>query len=137
MFLERPLTGWGVNQMPTELARHVSGYKQQVLYPHNTYLEILVEHGLPGLALYAWLMWEIWGLGRGAIPRDERHGFLDRQFHTLWPLLLAVYGVNAALVVMNYQFVNGLLFTMAGMLAAQRRRLAEQRFAVLGCPSWS
>jgi hypothetical protein len=23
---------------------------------------------------------------------------------------------------MNYQFVNGLLFTMAGMLAAQRRR---------------
>jgi len=25
-------------------------------------------------------------------------------------------------VVMSYQFVNGLLFTMAGMLAAQRRR---------------
>jgi hypothetical protein len=24
--------------------------------------------------------------------------------------------------VMSYQFVNGLLFTMAGMLAAQRRR---------------
>jgi hypothetical protein len=26
------------------------------------------------------------------------------------------------MVVMSYQFVNGLLFTMAGMLAAQRRR---------------
>jgi hypothetical protein len=26
---------------------------------------------------------------------------------------------------MNYQFVNGLLFTMAGMLAAQRRRAAR------------
>ncbi|MGA8762809.1 MAG: O-antigen ligase family protein, partial [Candidatus Sulfotelmatobacter sp.] len=25
MFLEKPFTGWGVNQMPTELARHVSG----------------------------------------------------------------------------------------------------------------
>jgi putative inorganic carbon (HCO3(-)) transporter len=131
MFLERPLTGWGVNQMPNELARHVSGYRRQVLYPHNTYLELLVEHGLIGLALYAWLMWEVWRLGRGAIPRSERHGFLDRQFHSLWPILLGVYWVNAALVVMNYQFVNGLLFTMAGMLAAQRRRAAEQRPAAL------
>ena len=131
MFLERPLNGWGVNQMPTELARHVTGYKQRVLYPHNTYLEVLVEHGLLGLALYTWLMWEIWRLGRGAIPRDERHGFLDWQFHSLWPLLLGVYWVNGALVVMNYQFVNGLLFTMAGMLAAQRRRVAEPKLAAL------
>lgn len=126
MFLERPLTGWGVNQMPSELARHVSGYRESVLYPHNTYLEILVEHGLIGLALYVWLMWELWRLGRGAIPRTERHGFLDRQFHSLWPILLGVYWVNATLVVMNYQFVNGLLFTIAGMLAAQRRRAAVQ-----------
>jgi O-antigen ligase len=129
MFLERPLAGWGINQMPSELAQHVSGYHQSVLYPHNTYLELLVEHGLLGLALYAWLMWELWRLGRAAIPREERHGFLDRQFHSLWPILLAVYWVNAALVVMNYQFVNGLLFTMAGMLAAQRRRAAGQKFS--------
>ena len=122
MFLEKPLTGWGVNEMPEELARHVSGYKQKELYPHNTYLEILVEHGLLGLALYAWLMWEILRLGQGPIPFAERHGLLNRQFHALWPVLLGVYWVNAAVVVMNYQFVNGLLFTMAGMLAAQRRR---------------
>jgi putative inorganic carbon (hco3(-)) transporter len=122
MFLERPLTGWGVNQMPTELARHVSGYREPVLYPHNTYLELLVEHGIAGLVLYVWLMWEVWRLGRGAIPLAEESGFLDDQFHRLWPMLLIVYWVNAALVVMNYQFVNGLLFTMAGMLAAQRRR---------------
>lgn len=125
MFLERPLTGWGVNQMPTELARHVSGYKESELYPHNTYLELLVEHGIAGLALYAWLMWEVWRLGRGSIPRGESNAFLDRSFHSLWPLLLGVYWINAALVVMNYQFVNGLLFTMAGMLAAQRRRAEE------------
>lgn len=126
MFLERPLTGWGINQMPTELARHVSGYKEKVLYPHNTYLELLVEHGVAGLALYAWLMWEILCLGRGHIPRGERRGFLDPQFHMLWPILLGVYWVNAALVVMNYQFVNGLLFTLAGMLAAQQRRAAVE-----------
>jgi putative inorganic carbon (HCO3(-)) transporter len=122
MFLEKPFTGWGVNQMPAELARHVSGYKEKELYPHNTYLEILVEHGIFGLALYAWLMWEILRLGRGLIPRAEHGGLLNRQFHAMWPVLLGIYWVNAAVVVMNYQFVNGLLFTMAGMLAAQRRR---------------
>jgi putative inorganic carbon (HCO3(-)) transporter len=121
MFLERPFTGWGVNQMPAELARHVSGYNHPVLYPHNTYLELLVEHGIAGLALYLWLMWEVCRLGRGAVSLSERNGFLGQQFHRLWPMLLAVYWVNAALVVMNYQFVNGLLFTLAGMLAAQRR----------------
>lgn len=122
MFLEHPLTGWGFNRMPAELPRHVEGYKEKVLYPHNTYLELLVEHGIFGLGLYLWLMWELWRLRRGAIPADERHGFLDRDFHRMWPILLAVYWVNAAMVVMSYQFVNGLLFTLAGMLAAQSRR---------------
>lgn len=122
MFLEHPLTGWGFNQMPAELPQHVEGYKEKVLYPHNTYLELLVEHGIFGLGLYLWLMWELWRLRRGAIPTDERPSFLDRDFHRLWPILLAVYWVNAAMVVMSYQFVNGLLFTLAGMLAAQNRR---------------
>lgn len=125
MFLEKPFTGWGINQMPAELARHVSGYKEKELYPHNTYLELLVEHGVAGLALYVWLMWELVRLGRGRIPKGERTGLLNQQFHTIWPVLLGVYWVNAAVVVMNYQFVNGLLFTMAGMLAAQRRRAAR------------
>jgi O-antigen ligase len=122
MFLERPLTGWGFHQMPAELPRFVSEYNQKIIYPHNTYLELLAEHGVAGLLLYFWLMWEMWRLGRGAIPSMERDGFLDRNFHRMWPILLAVYWVNAATVVMSYQFVNGLLFTMAGMLAAQRRR---------------
>jgi len=122
MFLARPLTGWGFHQMPAELPRYVGEYHDKVLYPHNTYLEVLVEQGLVGLGLYLWLMWEMWRLGRGAIPAREKEGFLDPQFHRIWPILLGVYWVNAAVVVMSYHFVNGLLFTMAGMLAAQHRR---------------
>jgi len=122
MFLERPLTGWGFNCMSAELPRYVSGYKEKLLYPHNTYLELLVEHGIVGLALYLWLMWELWQLRRGPVPAKDRGGFLDEGFHRLWPVLLAVYWVNAAVVVMTYQFVNGLLFTLAGMLAGQQRR---------------
>jgi O-antigen ligase len=126
MFLEKPITGWGINQMPAELAKHVSGYKEKELYPHNTYLELLVEHGVLGLALYAWLMWELWKLRKIPVPEAERHGFLNHQFHAMWPVLLGVYWVNAAVVVMNYQFVNGLLFTLAGMLAAQKNRAPDQ-----------
>ena len=122
MFLQRPLTGWGFNRMPAELPRHVSEYSEKELYPHNTYLELLVEQGVLGLGLYLWLMWELWRLRLGAIPARENDGFLDPEFHRLWPILLGVYWVNGAVVVMNYQFVNGLLFTMAGMLAAQRQR---------------
>ncbi len=125
MFLEKPFTGWGVNQMPAELARHVSGYKEAELYPHNTYLELLVEHGVFGLALYGWLMWELLRLGWAPVPLDEKASLLNHDFHLLWPVLLGIYWVNAALVVMNYQFVNGLLFTLAGMLAAQQRRAAR------------
>ena len=130
MFLERPLTGWGVNQMPEQLARHVSGYREAVLYPHNTYLELLVEHGIVGLSLYIWLMWELLRLGRRAAEREGEHIF-NADFHQLWPLLLAVYWVNAAVVVMNYQFVNGLIFTLAGMLAAHGR--GTGRRATLPC----
>lgn len=122
MFEQRPWLGWGFHQMPAELPRHVSEYDEKVLYPHNTYLELLVEHGIVGLALYLWLMWELWKLRRGRIPAREQRGFLNADFHRLWPVLLLVYWINAAVVVMSYQFVNGLLYTMAGMLAAQRHR---------------
>jgi putative inorganic carbon (hco3(-)) transporter len=123
MFLDRPLTGWGFHQMPAELPRYVGELHEKVLYPHNTYLEVAVENGLLGLTLYGWLMWELWRLGRGC----GRSGYVDHGFRRLWPVFLAVYWVNAAVVVMSYQFVNGLLFTVAGMVAGQgRRREARQ-----------
>jgi O-antigen ligase len=124
MFLERPLLGWGFHRMPDELPRHVTGYQEKILYPHNTYLELLAEQGALGFALYAWLMWELWSLRRAAVPEHEGDGFLTREFHRLWPIILGVYWLNAAVVVMSYQIVNALIFSMAGMLVAQRRRIA-------------
>lgn len=124
MFLERPLTGWGFHRMPDELPRHVTGYHEKIFHPHNTYLELLAEQGMVGFALYVWLMWELWSLRRAVLPAHEQDGFLNREFHRLWPIMLGVYWLNAAVVVMSYQFVNALIFSMAGMLAAQRRRIA-------------
>ena len=122
MFFERPHIGWGFHQMPADLPNYVSEFHGKVLYPHNTYLEILVENGVLGFLLYAWLMWELWRLGCAGLVGRKTEGLLDSEFRRYWPILLAVYWVNAAVVVMSYQFVNGILFSVAGMLAAQRRR---------------
>lgn len=122
MFLARPLTGWGFHQMEDGLPHYVTGYQEKILYPHNTYLELLGEEGIVGFALYVWMMWELWKLRRPVLPQHDKHRFLDQRFHQLWPIMLGVYWLNAAVVVMSYQFVNALLFSMAGMLAAQRRR---------------
>jgi O-antigen ligase len=126
MFTERPLSGWGINQMPAELAKRMTDYHLKVFWVHNTYLEILVEHGVAGLALYAWIVWELFRVGRrraGLYRLQE--SFLDDRFRVVWPLILGAYLINATFVVMNYQFVNGLLFAIAGMLAGQNKRLDE------------
>jgi putative inorganic carbon (HCO3(-)) transporter len=121
MFLAKPLTGWGTAQMQPELARRISDFHQNEFYFHNTFLEVAVEYGLVGLGLYLWIMFDLLHVGSRhrarAVARDGH--FLDLQFRSLWPVFLAVYLLNACFVVMNYQFVNGLLFAFAGILAAQ------------------
>ena len=113
--------------MRDELGRRISDFHQEAFYFHNTYLEVLVEHGLLGLLLYA-----LDGLGPVPPRPQAPRSFLGRVFPinhsaSIWPLMLAVYFVNASFVGMNYQFVNVLLFTIAGILAAQNRVEDEAR----------
>jgi putative inorganic carbon (HCO3(-)) transporter len=122
MFLERPILGWGVSRMPAELETRVSDFHLNQFVVHNTYLEILVEHGLLGLALYGWLVARLFGLGRARSSRNEKSIFMGEGFRRLWPVLLGVYFVNGFFVVMNYQFVNGFLYTLAGMLSYSREK---------------
>lgn len=124
MFLEKPIAGWGSSRMQPELRKRIPGFHQDAFFMHNSYLEVLVEHGLAGFTLYVWM---VVGLFRVVSRKQEvtasRGEFLDSEFRVAWPLLVMVYLVNAMFVVMNYQFVNGLLFTLAGALAAQKRRV--------------
>jgi O-antigen ligase len=128
MFLEKPLTGWGLGDLQPELAKRVHDFHQSAFFFHNTYLEIAVQHGLLGLSLYLWIVIDLFRLGRRRRPHtcSGQGTFLDEQFRSFWPLLLAVYLFNGCFVGMNYQFVNGLLFTIAGMLAAQNRQADTQ-----------
>lgn len=123
MFQQKPLLGWPADRIQPELARTVEGFHQEQFFFHNSYLEVAVKHGLIGLALYFWVFLDLFRVGKKIKEKGahEPH-FLDPKFRSLWPVLVMVYLLNASFVVMNYQFVNGLLFTLAGALTAQNHR---------------
>ena len=113
MFEERPFTGWAAGGMYAELARRMEGYHLRTFYVHNTYLALLVEFGVPGLGLYGILFFNLFRLARHG-PRGEPGSVASLR--KVWPILLSVYLFNAFFVDMAYQFVIGLVFTVAGML---------------------
>ncbi len=115
MFQERPFTGWAAGGMYAELARRMEGYHLRTFYVHNTYLALLVEFGVPGLALYGVLFFNLFRLSWRGPPGES----VDvASLRKVWPILLSVYLFNACFVDMAYQFVIGLVFTVAGMLCA-------------------
>jgi O-antigen ligase len=115
MFQERPFTGWAAGGMYAELARRMEGYHLRTFYVHNTYLALLVEFGVPGLALYGILFFNLFRLCWRGPPGES--GTIA-SLRKVWPILLSVYLFNAFFVDMAYQFVIGLMFTVAGMLCA-------------------
>ena len=137
MFLDKPIAGWSANSIQPELGRRISDFHPPFFLFHNTYLEIAVKYGLIGLALYIWVIVDLFRLGKRQNFRPSDNGnFLDTEFRKLWPLLILVYLFNASFVVMGYQFVNGLLFSMAGMLASQNRRANSSRtYLAKDCPA--
>jgi O-antigen ligase len=121
MFLERPLSGWSAGRMYAELGRRMEGYHLRIFYVHNTYLALLVEFGLPGLTLYGILFFNLFRLTRRSVPNESD---AVAGLRRAWPILLGVYLINAFFVDMSYQFVIGLLFTVAGMLCTRERTAA-------------
>jgi O-antigen ligase len=121
MFRERPFTGWPAGIMYSELARRMEGYHLRAFYVHNTYLALLVEFGVPGLALYAILFFNLLRL-TWRHPRSESSQMASLR--RVWPILLGVYLFNAFFVDMAYQFVIGLMFTIAGILCASEEAVA-------------
>ena len=119
MFFEKPLLGWNAADVQPELADRVSDFRQREYFFHNTYLETAVYHGLAGLALYIWVIFDLFRIGTERTRCSNDGLFLDHAFRWVWPVILAVYLINASFVVMNYQFVNALLFSLAGILASQ------------------
>lgn len=124
MFLERPLLGWANHEdIQRVLTQQISGFRPDYYVFHNTYLELAVERGLVGIVLYAWLFVALFRLGARGHEVDDPHSqtFPGQGFAVLWRVSLFVYLVNASAVVMNYQFLNAYVFTIAGILASRQR----------------
>jgi putative inorganic carbon (HCO3(-)) transporter len=121
MFRERPFTGWPARVMYSELGRRMEGYHLRTFFVHNTYLALLVEFGLPGLMLYAILFFNLFRLSWRGPPGESGPVASLRK---VWPILLSVYLFNAFFVDMAYQFVIGLVFTVAGILCAPEESAA-------------
>ncbi len=121
MFQERPFTGWTANGKSAELARRMTGYHLRLYVVHITYLSLLIEFGIPGLILYAILFLNLFRLTRTS-PALESNSMT--RLRRVWPILLSVYLFNAFFVDMVYQFVIGLMFTVAGMLCASEEAAA-------------
>ena len=119
MFQERPASGWPAGVMYEELAQRMEGYRLRTFYVHNTYLALMVEFGIPGLLLYAILFVNLFRLARRKTGADSLC-----VLRKAWPILLAVYLFNAFFVDMAYQFVIGLLFTVAGLMCASEKASA-------------
>ncbi len=117
LFCQKPILGWGHNQIAAAIAEELPEYRIDGFAVHNTFLEIALEHGIVGLALYGWV---IVGMFRLGFRRPG--GPTQIPLQAVWPTFLFVYFWNACFVVMNYQFVNALVFTCAGVLAGQSRR---------------
>lgn len=124
MFAERPIVGWQDNStVQAEVARRVSDFRPDYYVFHNTFLELGVQRGVLGLGLYAWLFVCLFRLTAGNPGSSQI--FADTEFRKLWGIILGVYLINASAVVMNYQFVNGLVFAFAGILSAQKTHNKE------------
>lgn len=121
MFRERPLAGWPPGVMYSELGRRMEGYHLRIFYVHNTYLALIVEFGIPGLALYAILFVNLLRLCRVNLAHEPAP---IASLRKVWSILLGVYLFNACFVDMVYQFVIGLLFTVAGLLCASEEATA-------------
>jgi O-antigen ligase len=98
------------------LIRRMQGYHLSRFYVHSTYLSLLIEFGIPGLGLYGILFFNLFRLGRTGTAADENPPI--SALRKAWPILLGVYLFNAFFVDMAYQFVIGLMFTVAGMLCS-------------------
>lgn len=108
--LERsPLLGSGVGSWPV-----LTGYGDVQAYPHNIWLDVWFELGLPGLLIITTMFW--WGLRRYWPPG----GWLQRPYA---PLILALFGTSFINVQLSGNYNdNWYMYALLGALLLQPLR---------------
>lgn len=128
MFLDRPLLGVGFGQFTTAKLPYIHDRSVDLrLEPirdwthHNTYLSLLTEVGLVGLAAFLALL-AGWARRAWRQARDPRSPPATRRQAVLLLGTLVIYAVQAMWHELSFTPLdNGLLFLMAGLAIGQGR----------------
>ncbi|MCD6321858.1 MAG: O-antigen ligase family protein [Clostridiales bacterium] len=113
LFINNPLFGYGVGSYPI-----LTGCIDSRIYPHNIFLEIMVEMGLVGLVLFISLLFVgIRSLGSSRILRNNSIRIII--------LMLFAFTLGGALISGDLHD-NRLLFMVIGLMASQKSIVKEQ-----------
>jgi len=144
MFLDRPLTGFGFDQFPeaklTYLADRSTELDLDGIRPyshHCTYLSVLTDMGLLGLALYL-AMLAGWATAGWQLALDRQAPDWARGFAVLMLGTLGTYACQALFHELSYTSVDHtLIFLLAGVTVGlrQKTRLESRFFQRLGQPA--
>lgn len=131
MVRDHPCWGIGLDQFLYLYPRYIrpeAWREPNLSHPHNLVLDLWLRLGLPGLAIFAWLLWTLVGRLRGALGAAQLTGTRSRQ-----RLALGAAGAGVAALVHglvdNFYFVPDLAYTWWIMLLlvelAGERRVHE------------
>lgn len=117
MFVQRPITGWGLGVFPEIYPQFRSFYTNlSIDHAHNDYLQFLVETGAVGFGIIVWFLLSVF---RGAI-RKLRAAPTDLNAEIALPALLGVTGILVhSFLDFNLQIpANAALFLVLSAIAA-------------------
>lgn len=117
---ERPFAGHGLGAFPSAYRDHVAGSDRMAAqHPHNEYLLLAIQAGLPAAALFAWLLVRLYG--SGAPLAGSRRAFTPGASAEalLAPALAIWMAVGCLFNSLLIDHTESLLFTLlAGVVAA-------------------
>lgn len=126
MFVERPLTGWGLGVFPEIYPQFRSFYTNLAVdKAHNDYLQLLVETGISGFLVLIWFL--VW-VYRSAM-RKARVWPMDINSEIALAALLGITGILIhSFVDFNLQIpANAALFFVLCAVASMKSRLGAHR----------
>lgn len=122
MFLHHPFFGVGFGQFALYSPRyfkHVDGlsFKHKIVSEHDTFMGILAEMGLLGIALILCIYFFILSKSIRLYRRLETHDTKGKAAVAIFWGFMAVYIINSIFIEMRYfEFVNSLFFIFAGII---------------------
>ena len=113
----------------TRETQTVSMLQQYIDTPnaHNAWLQVVLQTGIPGLAVGLWFTWRAAKLGLEAIVKRDLYACLADRFLAVAPLILLMNGISESYVLTELKpYYNFVFFLMLGYALVNRRRLRSE-----------